>query len=144
MRDGEVQVVSGQRRFYHCDYIECTVFSSDTARYEGNRATWSGRAPSLASGNGYEIHMPGMSGCSLSNALVCDARFFNICLEICHSQLHHKEKEDGGIREEAFRRVFEEELALSVDCIKRNPKSYPAWHHHKWALENGLKYLGGR
>ncbi|CAM9190488.1 unnamed protein product [Scytosiphon promiscuus] len=43
-----------------------------------------------------------------------------------------------------LRGVYEEELTLSVDCIKRNPKSYPAWHHHKWALERGLTLLGGR
>ncbi|CAM9385115.1 unnamed protein product, partial [Hapterophycus canaliculatus] len=37
-----------------------------------------------------------------------------------------------------LRGVYQEELTLSVDCIKRNPKSYPAWHHHKWAMERGL------
>eukprot|EP00752_Nemacystus_decipiens_P004087 g3740.t1 len=47
-------------------------------------------------------------------------------------------------KEALLRGVYEEELALSVDCIKRNPKSYPAWHHHKWALERGLGLLGGR
>lgn len=121
------------------------MLSRDTVKYEGNRGTCSGgRAPSLASGNSDELHMPRMAGCSLSNALVCDARFCNVCFEMCHPQLDREEKEDGGTHEEAFRRVFEEELALSVDCIKRNPKSYPAWHHNKWALENGLKYLGGR
>lgn len=46
-------------------------------------------------------------------------------------------------RDKALGAVYEEELALSVDCIKRNPKSYPAWHHHKWALEKGLDFLGG-
>ncbi|CAM9460706.1 unnamed protein product [Ascophyllum nodosum] len=45
--------------------------------------------------------------------------------------------------EEALRDLFREELSLSVDCIKRNPKSYSAWHHHKWALEKGLDSLGG-
>lgn len=47
-------------------------------------------------------------------------------------------------REALLRGVYQEELALSVDCIKRNPKSYLAWHHHKWALERGLGLLGGR
>lgn len=47
-------------------------------------------------------------------------------------------------REALLRGIYQEELALSVDCIKRNPKSYPAWHHHKWALERGLSLLGGR
>lgn len=51
---------------------------------------------------------------------------------------------DGEDREQALREVYREELGLSVDCIKRNPKSYPAWHHHKWALEKGLDVLGGR
>ncbi|CAM9297573.1 unnamed protein product [Ectocarpus sp. 8 AP-2014] len=46
--------------------------------------------------------------------------------------------------QEQQKKIYEEELALSVDCIKRNPKSYPAWHHHKWALERGLDLLGGR
>lgn len=47
-------------------------------------------------------------------------------------------------REALLRGVYQEELDLSVDCIKRNPKSYPAWHHHKWALERGLGLLGER
>lgn len=47
-------------------------------------------------------------------------------------------------KEALLRGVYQEELALSVDCIKRNPKSYPAWHHHKWALEKGLGLLGER
>lgn len=47
-------------------------------------------------------------------------------------------------QEKKKKNIYKEELALSVDCIKRNPKSYPAWHHHKWALERGLDLLGGR
>lgn len=47
-------------------------------------------------------------------------------------------------RKALLRGVYQEELVLSVDCIKRNPKSYPAWHHHKWALERGLDLLGER
>ncbi|CAM9240482.1 unnamed protein product [Ectocarpus fasciculatus] len=47
-------------------------------------------------------------------------------------------------QEQEKKKIYKEELALSVDCIKRNPKSYPAWHHHKWALERGLDLLGGR
>lgn len=47
-------------------------------------------------------------------------------------------------RDALLRGVYQEELALSVDCIKRNPKSYPAWHHRKWALERGLGLLGER
>lgn len=50
-------------------------------------------------------------------------------------------KEDRG---EVLRAIYKEELGLTVDCIKRNPKSYPAWHHHKWAMEKGLDFLGGR
>lgn len=53
-----------------------------------------------------------------------------------------KEKETK--RDALLRGVYQEELALSVDCIKRNPKSYPAWHHHKWALDRGLGLLGDR
>ena len=55
-----------------------------------------------------------------------------------------EEAGEQGDRSEALRVLYEEELALSVDCIQRNPKSYPAWHHHKWALQRGLDFLGGR
>lgn len=50
----------------------------------------------------------------------------------------------GEDRGEVLGGIYKEELGLTVDCIKRNPKSYPAWHHRKWAIENGLDFLGGR
>jgi hypothetical protein len=31
--------------------------------------------------------------------------------------------------------ALEAELELVADCIRKNPKSYNAWHHRKWLLQ---------
>ncbi|CAM9358206.1 unnamed protein product [Choristocarpus tenellus] len=51
---------------------------------------------------------------------------------------------EGMSGEETVGAVYKEELDLTVDCIKRSSKSYPPWHHRKWALERWLELPGGR
>jgi geranylgeranyl transferase type-2 subunit alpha len=40
-----------------------------------------------------------------------------------------------------FAALVAAQLALTVAAIKRNPKSYPAWHHRRWLVE---RFRGGR
>ncbi|CAM9597079.1 unnamed protein product [Discosporangium mesarthrocarpum] len=51
---------------------------------------------------------------------------------------------EGLSNPEAVGAVYKEELRLTVDCFKRSPKSYPAWHHRKWALGRWMVLPEGR
>ena len=42
----------------------------------------------------------------------------------------------AALGEEAFAALVAAQLALTVAAIKRNPKSYPAWHHRRWLVES--------
>lgn len=39
--------------------------------------------------------------------------------------------------EEAKEKVWKGELALTVQALQRNPKSYNAWHQRRWVVEHG-------
>ena len=34
------------------------------------------------------------------------------------------------------------ELAVAEAALRRNPKSYPAWHHRRWVVGHGLTNVG--
>ena len=45
-------------------------------------------------------------------------------------------------RTHSFAPTLADELALTERCLRKNPKSYPAWHHRKWCVARrvyGLK-----
>lgn len=45
-------------------------------------------------------------------------------------------------RTDSFAPTLADELALTERCLRKNPKSYPAWHHRKWCVARrvyGLK-----
>lgn len=37
-------------------------------------------------------------------------------------------------RTHSFAPTLADELALTERCLRKNPKSYPAWHHRKWCV----------
>ncbi|EGD73209.1 hypothetical protein PTSG_04923 [Salpingoeca rosetta] len=55
------------------------------------------------------------------------ATLFNYRREIL---LHNKK----DMTEEEYAGKIKEELQLSTTCLKRNPKSYSAWHHRRWCV----------
>ena len=43
-------------------------------------------------------------------------------------------EEDKG-KKDKFVELFENELALTETCLKKNPKSYGSWFHRQWCLK---------
>ena len=40
-----------------------------------------------------------------------------------------------SIDDEARQRLLEQDLDLTAQCLKRNPKEYAVWEHRKWVLK---------
>lgn len=48
--------------------------------------------------------------------------------------LQIKEANNDGVQE-----IFDKDLVLTETCLQVNPKSYCAWHHRCWILENTIE-----
>eukprot|EP00903_Cladosiphon_okamuranus_P016843 g15533.t1 len=121
--DGEYKQLLGKLLRLHPDYYSMWNFRKEAVLAELSRI---GDTPSTEAGEEEREEKKVGKGSSGDNSSAS------------------KEKDTEKERDALLRGVYQEELALSVDCIKRNPKSYPAWHHHKWALDRGLGLLGDR
>ncbi|CAA0841929.1 RAB geranylgeranyl transferase alpha subunit 1 [Striga hermonthica] len=47
------------------------------------------------------------------------------------------QRSKGGADSESIQSIFYEELRIVENALKRNFKSYGAWHHRKWVLSKG-------
>ncbi|GER24927.1 geranylgeranyl transferase alpha subunit-relatedfamily protein [Striga asiatica] len=47
------------------------------------------------------------------------------------------QRSEGGADSESILSIFDEELRVVENALKRNFKSYGAWHHRKWVLSKG-------
>lgn len=82
------------------------------------------------------------------------AKVLSLCPEVLTAWNHRREAIERG---EETRRAdadedeastsardawWREELALSENALKSNPKSYPSWYHRKWVIERMIREMG--
>lgn len=47
------------------------------------------------------------------------------------------QQKENGVDSESVQSIFDEELGLVENALKKNFKAYGAWHHRKWVLSKG-------
>lgn len=62
------------------------------------------------------------------------SHLWNIRREMLVYLIHHQDDVDDDISSKSSTLDIEAELKLTAHCLQRNPKSYSAWFHRKWAL----------
>ena len=81
------------------------------------------------------------------------AKVLSLCPEVLTAWNHRREAIERGEetrRADATRTSVDEradawwreELALSENALKSNPKSYPSWYHRKWVIERMIREMG--
>jgi len=69
----------------------------------------------------------------LSNSSI--STLWNIRRQIILSRIDNSESDDTGISQEEKEVLLEKERDLTQHCLMSDPKSYGAWHHRGWAMQ---------
>lgn len=69
---------------------------------------------------------------TVSSKLLCENPDFYTLWNFRKEIVLHMSKEKN---ESDLQQLLENELLLVEDCLRKNPKSYGAWHHRTWSLE---------